>query len=133
MFAARDWTTFSVVVLTERPSFSGVVQAAWIFGIPSISTRHIRHWPTTERRGWKQKWGISMPASFAASIRLMFFGTSTGFPSKTIVKVSFAGGAGAAGGGVSAGGRTASPPGFGAELTRSPGPPRRGRRGSVSR
>ena len=52
MVAARELRTFSVVVLTERPSFRGVVQAAWIFGIPSISTRHIRHWPTTERRGW---------------------------------------------------------------------------------
>ncbi len=50
--AARELRTFSVVVLTESPSLSGVVQAAWIFGIPSISTRHIRHWPTTERRGW---------------------------------------------------------------------------------
>ena len=52
MFAARQARTFSVVVLTESPSFSGVVQAAWIFGMPSISTRHIRHWPTTESRGW---------------------------------------------------------------------------------
>ena len=50
--AARDALTLSVVVLTARPSRSGVVQAAWIFGMPSISTRHMRHWPTTERRGW---------------------------------------------------------------------------------
>jgi hypothetical protein len=85
MFAARDSTTFAVVVLTERPSFNGVVQAAWIFGMPSISTRHIRHWPTTVRRGWKQKWGIWMPASRAASIRFRFFGTSVGFPSKRTV------------------------------------------------
>ena len=74
MLAARLWTTFSVLVLTDSPSLRGVVQAAWILGIPSISTRHIRHWPTTESRGWKQKWGISMPASLAASIRLTSFG-----------------------------------------------------------
>src|ERR1700693_3831109 len=97
MLAARDCTTFSVVVLTERPSFKGVVHAAWILGIPSISTRHIRHWPTTDSRGWKQKWGISVPASSAASIRLMFFGTSIGLPLNTMVYVSFAGGGGAMG------------------------------------
>ena len=55
MFAARDSRTFSVIVLTTSPSFSGVVHAAWILGFPSISTRHIRHCPTTVRRGWKQK------------------------------------------------------------------------------
>ena len=103
MLAARDRTTFSVVVLTDSPSFNGVVQAAWIFGIPSISTRHIRHCPTTERRGWKQKCGISMPASLAASIRLTFFGTSIGLPSKRTVKVSLGGGGGGDGGGAPGG------------------------------
>src|SRR5262249_23542537 len=91
MLAARDWTTFSVVVLTARPSFNGVVQAAWILGIPSISTRHIRHCPTTDRRGWKQKCGISMPAGLAASVKLRYLGTWIGLPSKTIVKVSLGG------------------------------------------
>ncbi len=42
---------FGEPVLTTIPSLIGVVQAAWIFGIPSISTRHIRHCPTTENRG----------------------------------------------------------------------------------
>ena len=40
-----------------------------------------------------------MPASLAASIRLIPGGTSIGFPSKTIVSVSFFGGGGAAGAG----------------------------------
>jgi hypothetical protein len=42
---------FAEPVLTTMPSLIGVVQAAWIFGIPSTSTRHIRHWPTTVKRG----------------------------------------------------------------------------------
>ena len=34
------------------PSRTGTVQEACTFGIPSISTMHIRHWPTTESFGW---------------------------------------------------------------------------------
>jgi hypothetical protein len=43
---------FSELAWTTMPSRTGTVQDAWIFGTPSISTMHIRHWPTTERRGW---------------------------------------------------------------------------------
>src|SRR5512143_1470984 len=119
MLAAREARTFSVVVLTTRPSLRGVVHAAWILGIPSISTRHMRHWPTTVSRGWKQKWGISTPASFAASIRLMPGGTSPAFPSKMTVTVSFFGGAGLGATGVAG------------VLIRTPRPPRGARRGTA--
>ena len=45
--------TSGVSVLTTMPSLmTGVEQAVCSFGIPSILTRHMRHWPTTERRGW---------------------------------------------------------------------------------
>ena len=37
---------------TTMPSFiTWVEQAAWSFGMPSTSTMHMRHWPTTDRRG----------------------------------------------------------------------------------
>jgi hypothetical protein len=40
-------------VWTTMPSFiTWVAQPAWSLGMPSIFTRHMRHWPTTERRGW---------------------------------------------------------------------------------
>jgi hypothetical protein len=39
-FTRSDWVT------TTIPSLTGVEQAVWSFGIPSISTRHIRHAPT---------------------------------------------------------------------------------------
>ncbi len=39
-------------VLTTIPSCAVSVQAAWSLGIPSISTRHMRHAPTgAPRRG----------------------------------------------------------------------------------
>src|SRR5260370_3368924 len=44
-----------------------------------------------------------MLASFAASIRLRFFGASIGAPSKTTVKVSLGGGGGGVAGGAPAG------------------------------
>ena len=37
-----------MVVTTTIPSFTGVEQAVWSFGTPSISTRHMRQAPT----GW---------------------------------------------------------------------------------
>ena len=40
--------TWSEVVITTMPSLTAVEHAVWSFGIPSISTRHIRHAPT----GW---------------------------------------------------------------------------------
>ena len=36
----------SVCVWTTIPSLTGVEHEVWSFGIPSISTRHIRHAPT---------------------------------------------------------------------------------------
>ncbi len=50
-------TTSGVSVRTTMPSRSTTVeQPAWSFGIflppTSISTRHMRHWPTIDRRGW---------------------------------------------------------------------------------
>ena len=46
--ATSGWST-----LTSMPSFiTWVVQAACSLGMPSILTRHMRHWPTTESRGW---------------------------------------------------------------------------------
>ena len=42
------WWTRSVWVWTTIPSLTGVEQDVWSFGIPSISTMHIRHAPT----GW---------------------------------------------------------------------------------
>ncbi len=41
------WTR-SVCVWTTMPSLTGVEQPVCSFGMPSISTRHIRHAPT----GW---------------------------------------------------------------------------------
>ena len=40
--------TRSVWVWTTMPSLTGVEHAVWSFGMPSISTRHMRHAPT----GW---------------------------------------------------------------------------------
>jgi hypothetical protein len=38
---------------TTMPSLvTSVEQAAWSFGAPSIFTRHIRHCPTIDSRGW---------------------------------------------------------------------------------
>jgi len=42
-----SWTR-SVCEYTTIPSRTGVEQAVWSFGIPSISTRHMRQAPT----GW---------------------------------------------------------------------------------
>ena len=50
--ALRAARAFSELARTTIPSRTGTVQEAWIFGTPSISTMHIRHWPTMERRGW---------------------------------------------------------------------------------
>jgi len=42
-------------VRTTMPSLTTwVEQAVCSFGIPSISTMHMRHWPTTESRGCQQ-------------------------------------------------------------------------------
>jgi hypothetical protein len=43
-----SWACFtrSDVVTTTIPSFTGVEHAVWSFGMPSISTRHMRHAPT---------------------------------------------------------------------------------------
>jgi hypothetical protein len=38
--------TRSEVVTTTIPSLTGVEQAVWSFGMPSISTRHMRQAPT---------------------------------------------------------------------------------------
>ena len=44
--------TSGVSVRTTIPSLTTLVEhAVWSLGIPSILTRHIRHWPTTDRRG----------------------------------------------------------------------------------
>ncbi len=40
------WCTRSVWVWTTIPSLTGVEQEVWSLGMPSISTRHIRHAPT---------------------------------------------------------------------------------------
>ncbi len=40
------WRTRSVWVWTTMPSLTGVEHDVWSFGMPSISTRHIRHAPT---------------------------------------------------------------------------------------
>ena len=38
--------TRSEVVLTTMPSLTGVEHEVWSLGMPSISTRHMRHAPT---------------------------------------------------------------------------------------
>ena len=50
--AFRAARAFSLEAWITMPSRIGTVQEAWIFGIPSISTMHMRHWPTMGRRGW---------------------------------------------------------------------------------
>ncbi len=49
--ALRAASAFSVDALMTIPSRTGTVHEAWIFGTPSTSTMHMRHWPTIERRG----------------------------------------------------------------------------------
>ena len=44
--AACASLTRSVCVKTTIPSLTGVEHAVWSFGMPSISTRHMRHAPT---------------------------------------------------------------------------------------
>ena len=46
--ARWDSFTRAVCVWTTMPSLTGVEQAVWSFGMPSISTRHMRQAPT----GW---------------------------------------------------------------------------------
>ncbi len=46
-------STSGTSVRTTMPSFiTWVAQPAASFGMPSTSTRHMRHWPTTDSRGW---------------------------------------------------------------------------------
>ena len=53
MIASCPALTSGSSTLTTMPSFiTWVVQAVCSFGMPSILTRHMRHWPTTMRRGW---------------------------------------------------------------------------------
>ncbi len=45
-------STSGTSVRTTMPSFiTWVEQPACSLGMPSILTRHMRHWPTTESRG----------------------------------------------------------------------------------
>ena len=54
------------------------------FGAPFSSTRHMRQLPATDRRSWKQKRGISTPASSHACISVWSPETSISVPSTMI-------------------------------------------------
>src|SRR3954463_1974213 len=71
-------STSGTSVCTTMPSFiTWVEHPACSFGMPSILTRHMRPWPTTDRRGWYETWGIWTPTLMAASTRLVPASTST--------------------------------------------------------
>jgi hypothetical protein len=62
-----------------------VVAAAALTGLGdfSISTRHMRQFPATERRSWKQKRGTLMPVDSIACRMLEPLSICTGLPSTT--------------------------------------------------
>ena len=65
---SRALLTCGVSVRITMPSAAGIAQEAMGFGERSISTRHMRQFPAMESRSWKQKCGISLPASMQACI-----------------------------------------------------------------
>src|SRR3954463_9744597 len=84
--------TRSDVVITTMPSFTGVEHAVWSFGMPSISTRHMRQGPTgAPSLGSQQKRGISTSPYLAPSPSMTFSGALTSSPSMEKVTIRCSG------------------------------------------
>jgi hypothetical protein len=64
-----------------RQSRTPQAQLATGFGEPTSSTRHIRQLPAIDSRSWKQKIGISAPATSHACKSVYSGGTSISLPS----------------------------------------------------
>src|SRR5215211_723184 len=70
-----------------RQSRTAQAQDATGFGAPFSSTRHMRQLPAMDSRSWKQKRGISAPATSQAWSSVYSAGTSTSVPSTTILVI----------------------------------------------
>src|SRR3984885_6678272 len=69
-----------------RKSLTAIAQeAVGLGGPPFTSTRHIRQLPAIDSRSWKQKRGISAPATSQAWRSVYSAGTSISLPSMTIL------------------------------------------------
>src|SRR3954469_7142015 len=81
-----------VWVWTTIPSLTGVEHAVCSFGMPSISTRHMRQAPTAAPRlGSQQKTGISTSPCLAPSTSMTFSGAVTSRPSMEKVTIRCSG------------------------------------------
>src|ERR1700674_2991325 len=86
---SRAFFTMGVLVLTTggsplapgRQSRTPQAHEATGFGEPTSSTRHMRQLPAIDRRSWKQKRGISAPATSHACSSVNSAGTSISLPS----------------------------------------------------
>src|SRR3954462_8699976 len=84
--------TRSVWVWTTMPSLTGVEHAVWSFGMPSISTRHMRHAPTgAPSLGSEQKTGICTSPYLGPSTSMTFSGAVTSSPSMEKVTIRCSG------------------------------------------
>ena len=75
-----DFCTFGVLVNTSMPSFTGYTHAATSERAPLTSTMHMRHAPIWLMSFKKQRVGMSIPASLAASRIVLPAGTSQAMP-----------------------------------------------------
>ena len=69
MTPSLAFLTMGEAVKIFIPGIVGKAQLATGFGDFSISTRHMRQLPATERRSWKQKRGMLMPTDSHAWAR----------------------------------------------------------------
>src|SRR5262245_47526334 len=68
-------------------SFTPIAQDACGFGMPTTSMRHMRQLPAIDSRSWKQKRGISAPATSQAWRSVYSGGTSISLPSTMILVI----------------------------------------------
>ena len=81
----RNCCSVGLCVRTFMPASAGVVQDAGVPRRPSISTRQRRHEPNGSSESVAQSLGTWMPASTAARISDVPFGTVTAKPSMVSV------------------------------------------------